>query len=98
MDGFMKVVKIDGVYFPIIHDEFFDITLPLQHCEICSQTLCAKCLDPFRITHECRYKYFSVSPINFICIPCETHREEEKQKDLKDKLKRAIKRARDKTL
>ena len=98
MDGFMKIVKIDGVYFPIIHDEFFDISSPLQHCEICSKTLCAKCLNPFSIMHECRYKYFSVSHKNYICIPCQTQREEEKQKDLKDKLKRAIKRARDKTL
>ena len=93
-----KFIKIDGLYFPIIHDDFIDISLPLQSCEICSKALCAKCLDPFIVTHECRYKYFSVLHNNFMCSPCQTQREEEKQKYLKDKLKRAIKRARNKTL
>ena len=98
MEGLFKVVKINGIYYPIIHDDFFDVSLPLQQCEVCSKTLCAKCLDPFNIVHECKYKYFIVSYENYICIPCQTQREEEKRKDLKDKMRRAIQRARNKTL
>jgi hypothetical protein len=98
MEGFMKVRNINGIFYPIIHDDFIDISLPLQICEVCSKTLCAKCLDLFNIVHECQYKYFIVSQKNYICNPCQTQREEEKRKDLKDKLQRAIKRARNKNV
>ena len=87
-----KFIKIDGIYFPIIHDDFFDISLPLHQCEVCSKNLCAKCLDPFNMMHECRYKYFIAPHENYICIPCQTQCEEEKRKDLKTKLRKAIKK------
>ena len=98
MEGLYKVVKINGIYYPIIHNDFFDISLPLQQCEVCSNTLCAKCLDPFDIVHECKYKYFIVSHENYLCIQCQKQREEEKRKELKDKMRRAIQRVRNKTL
>ena len=37
MEGFIKVCNIDGIYYPILHDDFFDVTLPLQICESCNK-------------------------------------------------------------
>ena len=98
MESFMNVCKINGIYYPIIHDDFFDISLPLQTCEICSKPICAKCLDPFNIVHECKYKYFIVSHEKYICTPCDIEQDKAKQKDLKERLKRAINRAKNKNL
>ena len=71
MEGFMKVCNIQGIYYPVVHDDFIDVSSPLQICETCNKTLCAKCLDRFHIVHECKYKYFCVSHQQYICTQCE---------------------------
>jgi hypothetical protein len=97
MEGFIKVCNIDGIYYPILHDDFFDVSLPLQICEACKKTLCAKCLNPFHIVHECKYKYFCVSHQQYICTQCEGDKKEKISKALKDRIT-AMKRSRNKNL
>ena len=97
MEGFMKVCNIHGIYYPVVHDDFIDVSSPLQICETCNKTLCAKCLDRFHIVHECKYKYFCVSHQQYICTQCERDKKEETRKALKGKI-RAMKESRNKNL
>jgi len=97
MEGFIKVCNIDGIYYPILHDDFFDVTLPLQICESCNKTICAKCLDPLHIVHKCKYKYFCENHHQYICTHCERNKKEEKRKALRDRI-RAMKGSRNNNL
>ena len=38
MECFMKVRNINGIYYPMINGDFFDVSSPLQICETCNKT------------------------------------------------------------
>ena len=77
MENPIKVCTIDGISFPIIHDEFFDMSLPHVGCGLCKYAVCAKCVDLFSLNHECKYKYFYVTRKEYICKPCDKNRNAE---------------------
>ena len=52
MENPIKVCKIDGISYPIIHDAFIDVSLPHVGCCMCKYAVCAKCVDLFNLNHE----------------------------------------------
>ena len=77
MENPIKVCKIDGISYPKIHDDFFDISLPHVGCCMCKYAVCAKCVELFSFNHECKYKYFYVTRKEYICKPCNKKRNNE---------------------
>ena len=79
MENPIKVYRIDGICYPLISDDFFDISLPHVGCCMCKYAVCAKCVDLFSFNHECKYKYFdeSLRRKEYICKPCDKKRNKE---------------------
>ena len=63
MENPIKVCTIDGISFPIIHDDFFDLSLPHVGCCMCKYAVCAKCVDLFSLYHEYFLAYKLLSNI-----------------------------------
>lgn len=82
MQNPIKVVVIDGISYPIIHDEFFNARLPHVACSRCKYAVCAICCDSFSLNHECKINRFTTTlPKNHMCQSCkETIRNELKIK------------------
>ena len=89
MENPIKVVKIDGISFPIIGDDFIDMSLPHIGCDICKYAVCVKCVDVFSLSHVCKYKYFdeSLRRKEYICYNC-AHLFDIKEENKKSKKKR----------
>ena len=92
MENPIKVVKIDGISFPLISDDgFINMSLPHVECSICKYAVCAKCVDLFSLNHDCKYKYFNESMIRkkeeYICYNC-VHFFEIKEEEKNSKKKR----------
>ena len=90
MENPIKVVKIDGISFPLIGDGFIDMSLPHVGCSICKYAVCAKCVDLFSLNHKCKYKYFHkvLRQEDYICSNCAHFFEiKEEQKNSKKKKK-----------
>ena len=45
MENPIKVVKIDGISYPILGGGVFDHNLPHQPCSVCKYAICARCGD-----------------------------------------------------
>ena len=88
MENPIKVVKIDGISYPLLGGGFMDISLPHIGCDICKYAVCAKCVDLFSLNHECKYKYFdeSLRRKEYICSNC-VHLFDIKEENKKSKKK-----------
>ena len=77
MENPIKVCKIYGISYPIIHDDFIDISLPHVGCCMCKYAVCAKCVDLFCLNHKCKYKYLYEKKKEYICKLCDKKRNDE---------------------
>ena len=68
MENPIKVCKIYGISYPIIHDDFIDISLRI---------LVVVCVDLFCLNHKCKYKYLYETKKEYICKSCDKKRNNE---------------------
>jgi len=73
MEKPINVAKIDGICYPLIGNDFMDISLPHVGCIKCKYAVCAKCVGLFNLNHNCKYKYFneSMKRKRYICKACD---------------------------
>ena len=77
MENPIKVCKIDGISYPIIHDAFIDVSLPHVGCCMCKYAVCAKCVELFSFNHKCKFEYLYEKKKEYICKPCDKKRNNE---------------------